>query len=283
MKKQFAALALALTMAVSLISPAGTAYAKETMNNSYGFSSDPSEINSRASSNTDFTADGAVWKEPEVTVKAPGKPTIKSVASTKANTAKVTLSKQVSGASGYQVMYATNSKFTGAKTKNFTGTSVTLTNLSKKTYYYKVRAYKKSGSKVAYGAWSSVKKAAVKGASTITYKTDEYTLQLPASWKGCYVAEKSKFDGMPWLAFYEKNCYQELNQEGGWLFSIGVYKDDSYQEMPSYEVIKKKGNKTYVAIYPTDVQSYGTSKKAQTNYGKMTQQIEQVLKSIKLL
>ena len=71
---------------------------------------------------------------------------------------------------------------------------------------------------------------------------------------------------------YEKNCYQELNEQGGWLFSIGVYKDDSYTEMPSYEVIKKKGSKTYVAMYPTDVQFDGASQKAQTNYCKMTQQ-----------
>ena len=176
-----------------------------------------------------------------------------------------------------------DSKFTGAKTKKFSGTSVTLSNLSKKTYYFTVRAYKKSGNEMVYGKWSAVKKAAVKGASTITYKTSKFTLQLPASWKGCYVAEQSTFDGMSWLAFYEKNCYQELDQQGGWLFSIGVYKDDSYTEMPSYEVIKKKGSKTYVALYPTDVQFDGASKKAQTNYRKMTQQIEQVLKSIKLL
>lgn len=256
MKKRMATMALALTLAVSMIVSAETIPAKAAV------AADLCNPND---------------------LQAPGKPVIKSVTSPRANAAKVTLSKEVSGASGYQIQYAANSKFTGAKTKKFSGTYVTLTNLSKKAYYFKVRAYKKSGNEMVYGKWSAVKKAVLKGASAITYKTPEFTLQLPTSWKGCYVAEQSTFDGMSWLAFYEKNCYQELNEQGGWLFSIGVYKDDSYTEMPSYEVIKKKGSKTYVAMYPTDVQFDGASQKAQTNYCKMTQQIDKVLKSMKLL
>ena len=42
---------------------------------------------------------------------------IKSVTSPKANAAKVTLSKEVSGASGYQIQYANNKKFTKGKKK----------------------------------------------------------------------------------------------------------------------------------------------------------------------
>lgn len=229
------------------------------------------------------SADDAVASETGVSVRAPGQPAIKSVVSAKEHTAKLTLVKKISGVSGYQVQYATNSKFTGAKTKKFTAASVMISGLSKKTYYFRVRAYKKSGSKIAYSKWSSTKKAEIKGEATITYKTAEFSLQLPASWKGNYLADESTFDDMPWLAFYEKNCYQELNEQGGWLFSIGVYKDTSYEEMPSYEVLKKKGNKTYVAIFPTDVQFDGASKKAMSSYQKMEQQTDTVLKSFKLL
>ena len=78
------------------------------------------------------------------------------------------------GASGYQVQYAANSTFTGAKTKKFTGSSVTLSGLPKKTWYFRVRAYKTTDGETVYGTWSSAKKAAVKGASTITYKTSEF-------------------------------------------------------------------------------------------------------------
>ena len=72
--------------------------------------------------------------------------------------------KKVSGAAGYQVVYATNSKFTGKKTKNTSKTSLTLTDLTKnKTYYVKVRAYKKdSTGKKIYGGYSSVKKIKIK-------------------------------------------------------------------------------------------------------------------------
>lgn len=227
-------------------------------------------------------ADGSVWKEPAACVKTPAKPTIESVTSTKAKTAKVTLTKKVSGASGYQVMYAVNSKFSGAKTKKFTGTSVTLTNLSKKTWYFKVRAYKESGNKTVYSKWSGAKKASVKGSTTITYKTNEFTLQLPANWEGCYRVDKGETDGLPWYSFCDKQCYKELNGEGGWLFSIAVYKDRSYEDMPSYDVLMKKGNKIYVALYPTDVQFYGTSEKATKSYNKLSSQIDQVLKSMKL-
>lgn len=60
---------------------------------------------------------------------------------------------------GYQIQYATNSKFTGSKTKTTTERSYTLTFLTKgKRYYVRVRGYKtdSTGNKV-YGTWSAVK------------------------------------------------------------------------------------------------------------------------------
>lgn len=64
--------------------------------------------------------------------------------------------------SGYQVQYARNKKFTkGKKTKNIAKaktTSVTIRKLkSKKTYYVRVRTYKKVKGKKYYSAWSKVK------------------------------------------------------------------------------------------------------------------------------
>ena len=63
-----------------------------------------------------------------------------------------------SGAKGYQIQYATNSKFSKATTKTLTGRSATYTLTKGKTYYVRVRAYKidSTGAKV-YGSWSSVK------------------------------------------------------------------------------------------------------------------------------
>ncbi len=72
-----------------------------------------------------------------------------------------------SNASGYQIVYATNSNFTkGKKTetvKSYKTYKKTIKSLkSKKTYYVKVRAYKTVSGKKYYGAFSSYKKVKVK-------------------------------------------------------------------------------------------------------------------------
>ena len=70
-------------------------------------------------------------------------------------------------ASGYQITYAQNKKFTKGKknvtvSKNKTTKKTVKKLKSKKTYYVKVRAYKKAGSQKLYGAYSSVKKVKIK-------------------------------------------------------------------------------------------------------------------------
>ena len=77
----------------------------------------------------------------------------------------IKLSKKVSGADGYQITYATNSKFTkGKMNADMKSTSKTISKLKKgKTYYIKVRAYKKdSMGKKMYGKYSSVKSVKIK-------------------------------------------------------------------------------------------------------------------------
>lgn len=99
--------------------------------------------------------------EPEV--KNPGKPAIKKLKNKKGKKITVTLSKKVSGASGYQAAYAVKSSMKGQKIKSFTGTSVTIKGLKKKkTYYVRVRAYTKKNGKTVYGSWSGKKKIKVK-------------------------------------------------------------------------------------------------------------------------
>lgn len=62
-----------------------------------------------------------------------------------------------SGVTGYEIQYATNSKFKGAVTKRISSdhTSRTFSRMAKKRYYVRVRAFYKSGSKVYRGPWSS--------------------------------------------------------------------------------------------------------------------------------
>ena len=68
-------------------------------------------------------------------------------------------------ASGYEVVYSKNKKFTGKKTvrKAKTTTSYKVKGLKKgKKYYVKVRSYKTVNGKRIYGAYSTAKKATIK-------------------------------------------------------------------------------------------------------------------------
>ncbi len=78
--------------------------------------------------------------------------------------ATITLS-NVSGESGYQVYYSTKkaSGYKSAATLKANAKSTTVKKLtSKKTYYFKIRAYKKTAGGTIYSAWSTVKYVKVK-------------------------------------------------------------------------------------------------------------------------
>ena len=68
--------------------------------------------------------------------------------------------------SAYQIQYATKRSFSNAKSKNIKGaakTSKTFAGLKKnKTYYVRVRTYKKVGDATYYSAWSGIKKVKIK-------------------------------------------------------------------------------------------------------------------------
>ncbi len=72
--------------------------------------------------------------------------------------------KKVSGATGYEIQYATNNKFTkGKKTVTVKKNKVTLKKLkSKKKYFVKVRAYKLANGNKYFGKWSKVVKKKTK-------------------------------------------------------------------------------------------------------------------------
>lgn len=71
--------------------------------------------------------------------------------------------KKTAGNAGYQIQYATNAKFSGAKTKNTKVTRYTFKGLkSKRKYYVRVRTYKKVGSNYWYSKWSNVRNVKIK-------------------------------------------------------------------------------------------------------------------------
>lgn len=94
-------------------------------------------------------------------VAAPSKPTKVKVKNNKKKTATVTWSK-VSGAKGYQVQYAYSAPFS-KKTKTVSTNKFIVKKLKKKkTYSFRVRAYKMNGKKKLYGKWSKVVRVKIK-------------------------------------------------------------------------------------------------------------------------
>jgi hypothetical protein len=74
--------------------------------------------------------------------------------------------KQATQTTGYQIQYSTNKKFSGAKTVTAGSAktvSKTITRLSaKKTYYVRIRTYKKNGKTYYYSKWSAASKVKTK-------------------------------------------------------------------------------------------------------------------------
>ena len=73
---------------------------------------------------------------------------------------------QKGSATGYEIQYATNSKFTGAKKVAITNNKTDKTTVSKlsgnKKYYVRVRSYTTVGGTKYYGSWSAVKNVTTK-------------------------------------------------------------------------------------------------------------------------
>lgn len=134
---------------------------------------------------------------------------------------------------------------------------------------------------VVAGYNSVDRKETASAATTYTIKADfDFTLKIPSSWKGNYVIEKSKNKkNGSYVGFHSKKCHDQTGE--GWLFSIMRYKDDSYTDMPSYELVGKWNGYNYVAVYSTDVQYLGATKAAKQQYMKMIGSVEAVSASIK--
>lgn len=94
-------------------------------------------------------------------VAAPSKPQKVKAKNNKKKTATVTWSK-VSGAKGYQIQYAYSAPFS-KKTKTVSVNKFVAKKLKKKkTYSFRVRAYKMNGKKKVYGKWSKVVRIKIK-------------------------------------------------------------------------------------------------------------------------
>lgn len=109
-----------------------------------------------------------VTTKPTITTKVTKPSKVKSFKAKNIKSKKVKLTwKKVKNVSGYQIVYARNKKFTKnkktVKVKKASITKKTIKKLKKnKTYYFRVRAYKKVNKQLVYGTWSKVRKVKIK-------------------------------------------------------------------------------------------------------------------------
>ena len=131
-------------------------------------------------------SDFSATKKIKVTV---GVPTIEKVTLPAVTKAKVTYSK-VPGARGYIIYYATSKNGEYKKAGSIKGideTSYTVNNLKNgKTYYFKVRAYKKVDDKNYYSAYSDAKKRLMNKAG---YAAETYTQKCQRIFKEDYYVD----------------------------------------------------------------------------------------------
>lgn len=96
------------------------------------------------------------------------KPTVKKPGQVKKLKAKVSIKKvklswkKINKVSGYEVRIGNGKKVKKAVKKFVTKNKYTYKKIKKKTYYFKVRAYRKDNGKKIYGKWSKAKKFVVK-------------------------------------------------------------------------------------------------------------------------
>ena len=108
----------------------------------------------------------------------------------------------------------------------------------------------------------------------------DFSLKLPDSWENNFIVEigAKKKKEYSCVTFYAKECYNW--DKSGWLFSIGRFTNESYQELPSYELVGRWGDVSYVAVFPTDVQFDSATKEAAKQYQLLEKSVEKVVRSI---
>ena len=112
-------------------------------------------------------------------------------------------------------------------------------------------------------------------ATTLNYT--DFTVTLPADWKGKYgITQQGNF-----YIFYQQSS-KALGYNGT-LFTIGKYTDMSYQDLPSYRVLGMGGGAAYVLMLPTDVQYAQNNEAAQKEYTAMASEINQIAAGIQIL
>lgn len=114
-------------------------------------------------------------------------------------------------------------------------------------------------------------------AAAITLNYTDFTVTLPADWKGKYGITQQGDN----YIFYQQSS-KALGYNGT-LFTIAKYTDLSYQDLPNYRMLGTGGGAAYVLILPTDVQYAQNNEAAQKEYTAMADEIDQIIAGVQIL
>lgn len=138
-------------------------------------------------------------------------------------------------------------------------------------------AQTQSGSTARSETVAQTETAAQTEATATTLNYTDFTVTLPADWKGKYgITQQGNF-----YIFYQQSS-KALGYNGT-LFTIGKYTDMSYQDLPNYRVLGTGGGAAYVLMLPTDVQFAQNNEAAQKEYTAMASEIDQIAAGIQIL
>ena len=205
----------------------------------------------------------------------PSTPVIKTITSKDAGNIVITTG-TIKNAKGYQVKYSLNKDFSSGSTKSFTGSRLykkTISGLKHgKTYYVKVRSYKRnSKGKKIYSSYSKVK--TVKVAAYVTGYTKDYILRVNTKkasdsasisipYKAKVLVSKSiaPRKSAQWIKLkYKGTIYYKYAKAGVRYFTSAGMNYSNYEDLPVSE-IRQRVVSYALEIFRTKATTYKNTK-----------------------
>ena len=101
----------------------------------------------------------------------------------------------------------------------------------------------------------------------IVMEYEEYEVTIPGRWTGKYGTARDENS----VSFYQNAS--RIQGQGGQLFSIVRYTDNSYEDLPNYTVLGTGNNAAFIFTEPTDVQFAQDSEAARQEYTEMAKDL----------
>ena len=80
--------------------------------------------------------------------------------------------------------------------------------------------------------------------------------------------------------YYQKSSYEKMGD--GMIFSIVIYDDGSYIDVPESRVLGTDGPYVYLLCKPTDVCYYWEDESIREEYARLQNQIEEIIKTFQI-